>query len=225
MCIRDSPQGGDAGTPPPAAGPMSGPPSKKDKAEVDKALGDAKNQMNDLSKAIKKAPPELVPGGDKKMPTGEYSMRDIIKMAVSKTAQDPAPSPDMAPPAPPAMPGEAQPLIPGGDGATPSPSVKLEKIADSPDYNAEYDTDGNSKIEAVKSSAGKVSEQTLTMNKAVESVVNSLRDLCKASEGNDVAASAGELKSQTDGLKSYLEEKWPNKDQLKSQTGPENSGE
>ena len=183
------------------------------------------------------------------MPTGQMSMRDIIKMAVGKSAADPTP---------PVPPIQAPGVLPaGGDlgqEAAAPPTIKLEKIvsvigsmADEKDqgsfsglvrrslvcaaavekspYNTAYDTDANEKIEAVKTAADKVVEQSLTVTHSIETVVSSLRRLCNAVEGNDVSGSAGELKSQVDGLKSYLESKWPKQDQLDENNTPENSEE
>ena len=240
--------GADAAMPVPPAPGGTSPPSKEEKGKVDELKGQTGDQAKALTEILKEAPQSASPGGGAKMPTGQMSMRDIIKMAVNKSAADPPP------PATPPMPG-APPI--GGDpnasGAS-TPTIKLEKIIsvigdvtaesdknsfaslvqkslvcagqiEKSPYNTEYDTDSNEKIDAIKTAADKVVEQSLTVTHSVEAVVASLRKLCNAVEGNDVSGSAGELKSQVDGLKSYLESKWPKEDQLDENNTPENSEE
>ena len=242
--------GADAAMPAPPASGGPSPPSKEEKGKVDELNGQTGDQAKALTEILKEAPQSASTGGGAKMPTGQMSMRDIIKMAVNKSAADPPP-PDTPPPATPSPVPGAPPM--GGDpssGGT-THGVDLEKIVSiigvdggeemtfvrlardvmactaevGKAVNIKHDDKVEKMVKGLRSTAKQVGEQSKTIVRSVNDVITAFRKLCGAIEGNDVSGSAGSLKTQLDGLKTYLETDWPNQDQLDENNTPENSEE
>lgn len=227
---------------------------KQVKNQVDKANENINSQMGDLRQVLEQGSAAGPRGGESKMPTGNLTLGDIIKMAVE-------PSPQLSPPASPAAPSAAP--VPGASapGAAPAPppapgaspaaatatpsTLRLKGIAtilgdpkslqdDSSTValtRATLDLVGklvdadldNGLIEGkeqpvvgVRSAADKIAEQSLTINQALDKAVDALRNLCSAVESSDVAASAKSLSTRISGLKDYLEQAWPKKEDVET---------
>lgn len=235
----------------PGAEKVTGPPSPSAQKEVKEMGGDVKNQMGELSNILEQAP-QGAPGGGEQMSTSQLSLRDVIKLAISKSAQDP-PLPSPTPAAPPAPPTPGAPPAPDAQ-ATAMDTLKIHSIptilgdpSSSKDDKSlvgitrdslnlidtlvkeELDNGLVKGKEApvirIRDAADNITEGSLTINQALDNAVESLRNLCQAVESNNISSDAKSLATALGGLKDYLNNNWPKTEDIETQSVPENSEE